>query len=105
MWLLLTATGFGPLVAQKSLNRDPLGGTRRQPMVHSCRKVQVPKPDASGGEQLKRMPGSPPIGATPPHIRPSHCVFAPAVEPLLKSAGLGCAVTVRHGGARRAERG
>ena len=40
------------------------------------------------------MPGWPPIGAMPPHISPSHCVFAPAVDPLLKCAGLGCAVTV-----------
>jgi hypothetical protein len=41
------------------------------------------------------MPCSPPIGGRPPHINPSHCVLAPAVEPLLKSGGLGCAVTVR----------
>src|SRR5687768_2928483 len=33
------------------------------------------------------------MGARPPHISPSHWVFAPAVEPLLKSGGLGCAVT------------
>jgi len=34
------------------------------------------------------------MGAMPPHIRPSHCVFDPACDPLEKSAGRGCAVTV-----------
>ena len=40
------------------------------------------------------MPWTPPIGAIPPHISPSHCVFEPACDPLEKSAGLGCAVTL-----------
>jgi hypothetical protein len=44
-------TAFGPLVAQTSLNELPLGGTLRQPMLHSCRKVQVPNP-VPAGEQL-----------------------------------------------------
>ena len=30
----------------------------------------------------------------PPHIKPDHCVLAPACDPLLKSAGGVCAVTV-----------
>jgi hypothetical protein len=34
------------------------------------------------------------MGAMPPHINPFHWVLAPACEPLEKSAGLGCAVTV-----------
>ena len=34
------------------------------------------------------------MGAMPPHINPSHCVLEPACEPLEKSAGLGCAVTL-----------
>jgi hypothetical protein len=36
----------------------------------------------------------PPIGVIPPHINPDHCVKEPAWEPLLKSAGGGCAVTL-----------
>src|SRR5690348_7413313 len=40
------------------------------------------------------MPCSPSIGAMPPHINPSHWTRAPACEPLEKSAGLGCAVTL-----------
>ena len=34
------------------------------------------------------------MGAMPPHINPSHCVLELACEPLEKSAGLGCAVTL-----------
>jgi hypothetical protein len=34
------------------------------------------------------------MGAMPPHINPDHCVLEPACDPLVKSAGLGCAVTV-----------
>jgi hypothetical protein len=34
------------------------------------------------------------MGAMPPHINPLHCVLEPACEPLVKSGGLGWAVTV-----------
>src|SRR5215813_2317669 len=34
------------------------------------------------------------MGAMPPHINPSHWKRAPACEPLEKSAGRGCAVTL-----------
>src|SRR5256885_13366296 len=67
----LIETEFGPLVAQKSLNVVPAGGTRRQPRLHSCWNVQVPNPVPCGGEQLYRIPCSPPMGAMPPHINPS----------------------------------
>src|SRR5437763_7591828 len=52
MELLLIATAFGPVVAQKSLNVVPVGGTLRQPRVHSCWNVHVPKPVPWAFEQL-----------------------------------------------------
>src|SRR6186997_2052278 len=50
--LRLIETALGPAVAQKSLNVDPFGGTRRHPRLHSCWNVQVPKPVPCAGEQL-----------------------------------------------------
>src|SRR3954467_12925100 len=92
--LRLIETAFGPLEAQTSLNVPPLGGTRRHPCAHSCWKVHVPRPVPCAGKQLKRIPCCPPIGAMPPHIEPLHWIRAPAWDPLEKSAGRGCAVTV-----------
>src|SRR5262249_13569683 len=94
MTLRLIETEFGPLAAQKSLNVVPVGGTRLQPRLHSCWNVQVPKPVPCAGEQRYRIPSWPLIGAMPPHINPSHWKRAPAWEPLEKSAGRGCAVTL-----------
>src|ERR671912_1610822 len=90
--------GFGPVVAQKSLNLNglpPVGGTLRQPIVHFCWKVHVPKPVASAPEHEYRISLYPPIGAMPPHINPSHWVLAPAVEPLAKAGGPGFPLPVR----------
>jgi hypothetical protein len=56
--------------------------------------VHDPNPVASALEQEYRISERPPIGAMPPHINPSHCVFEPAVDPLAKSGGRGWAVTV-----------
>src|SRR5262245_56521829 len=50
--LLLKDTALGPVVAQKSWNVVPVGGTRRQPRLHSCWKVQVPNPVPWAGEQV-----------------------------------------------------